>query len=441
MARKYDMTWMAPTRRWAKKYKGRMYFVSCRQLGCAETKDASAGAANAWWAAKQQEVDTAPPSEEDVRVNAFKVWSMVQDWQQLDEGSREKLVDSLVGSGQYQKLKDQAKQIADATAEPPPQNRTVEAQVEAWRQLLQATAQSGQMSEGRYDGYRRNIAKFVDWIGGNTAIDAIDETKLDGYFTHLSVQVAAAKYSPSYAHLLMMTAKQFIAWVAERKLIPVPGNLRSRRFRFNHSVAKKVEVFTAEEVRALLKACDGFSERTKLYLLLMLNCGMYQHDISELHQDEVNWSKGTITRARSKTRERNGPVVTYKLWPETLSLLKKLRANDGELVLTTEEGNPLVRYWLEGSTSRRYDAVRSAWNRLADKMGQKIRLGTKHLRKTSSSTLAKHPQYKFYVNHFLADSPKGMADKHYVVPSDGEFFEAVAWLRHELLGTSEARET
>ena len=58
----------------------------------------------------------------------------------------------------------------------------------------------------------------------------------------------------------------------------------------------------------------------------MLNCGMYQNDIAELHRDEVNWTKGTLTRARSKTRERHGPVVTYKLWPETFALLKKHRA-------------------------------------------------------------------------------------------------------------------
>ena len=37
----------------------------------------------------------------------------------------------------------------------------------------------------------------------------------------------------------------------------------------------------------LLAACDGFSERTKLYLLLMLNCGMYQNDISELQVNPV----------------------------------------------------------------------------------------------------------------------------------------------------------
>ena len=38
---------------------------------------------------------------------------------------------------------------------------------------------------------------------------------------------------------------------------------------------------TVEEVKVLLAGCD-YSERTKLYLLLCLNCGMYQNDIAEL---------------------------------------------------------------------------------------------------------------------------------------------------------------
>ena len=57
----------------------------------------------------------------------------------------------------------------------------------------------------------------------------------------------------------------------------------------------------------------------------------------------------------------------------------------------------------------------------------------KHLRKTSASMLGQHPQYKFYANHFLADSPRTVADRHYVVPSDEEFFEALDWLREQIL--------
>ena len=47
-----------------------------------------------------------------------------------------------------------------------------------------------------------------------------------------------------------MTAKQFISRLAEMRLIPLPGNIRSRRFRFNHSAPAKIETFTVAEVRA-----------------------------------------------------------------------------------------------------------------------------------------------------------------------------------------------
>jgi integrase len=444
MARKLEMTWMAPTRRWAKKYKGKMYFVSCKQLRCPETKEASAAAANAWWDEQKKKIDGAPPAEPteaDRRVNAFKVWSMVEDWQVLDEPSREKLVDSILGPGTYAKLKAQAAVIADQAVKTVPTDRTVKTQVEEWGKFLRSRCQAGQMSEGRFDAYVRNIGVFVEWIGEDSAIDAIDEAKLEAFFTHLAVQVGAEKYAPSYAHTILMTAKQFISRLAGRKLIPTPGNIRDRAFRFNHSVAGEIETFTVEEVRALLSACDGFSEKTKLYILLMLNCGMYQNDIAELLVEEVDWKHRTIKRARSKTKERKGPVVTYKLWPETFTLLKKHRAKEGELALTTDEGNPLVRYWIpeageeKAGEMRRYDVIQSAWTRLAGKMKvKKIRLGMKHLRKTGASMLGKHPTFKFYANHYLADSPKGMADKHYVTPNDEEFFNALEWLRGQLLG-------
>src|SRR4051812_35798456 len=104
----YHMTWVASGRRWTKKHNGVWYAISCRKLGVPETKDASWKAANAWWEAKLQELGNAPPTEVDQNTNALKVWSLVNDWTQLDEASREKLVDSLVGAGQYQKLKTQA---------------------------------------------------------------------------------------------------------------------------------------------------------------------------------------------------------------------------------------------------------------------------------------------------------------------------------------------
>lgn len=433
MARYYAMTWQASTRRWFKKHKGKMYTVSCRRLGCPDTKEGSAAAANAWWDAKLKEIEASLPGEDDRVSRAVQVSRLVRDFNRLDDDARREAVEALLGPGSYDGLKAQRDAVM-ASLEPASPERTISIQVDGWKNLLRSACQSRQLSEGRYDAYLRNIKPFVEWIGPETAIDAINEARLEAYYNHLSTQVSSGRYSASYAHSLLMTAKQFIRRLVRLSLIPLPSNIDERRFRFNHSAAGQIETFTIEEVRALLAVCEGYSERTKLYILLCLNCGQYQNDIAELRQHEVDWKKGTLTRARSKTRERGGPVVTYKLWPETFALLKKYRSA-GELVLTTEDGNPLVKEWLEEGKYRKYDAIRSAWHRLAQKMGrEKNRLGLKHLRKTSATILGEHPHYKYYTTHFLADSPRHMTEKHYVKPSDAEFFEALDWLRGQILG-------
>jgi hypothetical protein len=50
--------------------------------------------------------------------------------------------------------------------------------------------------------------------------------------------------------------------------------------------------------------------------------------------------------------------------------------------------------------------------------------------------LGQHLQYKFFANHFLADSPRSVADRHYAVPSEAEFFMALDWLRGQIIGTN-----
>lgn len=54
------MTWIPERRQWTKRYMGRRYYVSCRQLAIKpETKKASLQAANQWWRDKQAELDLA----------------------------------------------------------------------------------------------------------------------------------------------------------------------------------------------------------------------------------------------------------------------------------------------------------------------------------------------------------------------------------------------
>jgi len=304
-----------------------------------------------------------------------------------------------------------------------------------------------------FDGYRVNIHRFRDWIGSGRAIEIITAPKFEEFYKYLLGEVAKRRewekqnvalppgekrpgISSKYAKLIFTTTKMFIGHLAELSLIPLPGNIRSKALRFNGGM-KKIKTFKPDEFRALYSACVTKAPKTALYLLLMANCGMYQNDISELGEDEVDFRAGTITRPRSKTP--NGPVVTYKLWPETLELLKKFRSKDETILnekgsprmLVTGKGKPLVPMAESNGRMARTDNIRSAYRRLLDRL--KIANGKplKLIRKTSATILGRHPQYKFYAQYFLAHSPGTVADRHYVEPSTQEFFAALDWLRQQ----------
>jgi hypothetical protein len=57
MAKKCLMMWYPKRACWQKRYRGKLYQISCRQLKSTPTKDGSLDAANLWWEAKQKELD------------------------------------------------------------------------------------------------------------------------------------------------------------------------------------------------------------------------------------------------------------------------------------------------------------------------------------------------------------------------------------------------
>jgi intergrase/recombinase len=116
----------------------------------------------------------------------------------------------------------------------------------------------------------------------------------------------------------------------------------------------------------------------------------------------------------------------------------KLENRYGEpLALVSMDGKPLVHksYNKKGHLTKT-DAVRNAYNRTAEKLknhGITINGSFKHFRKTAASKLEEHDTYGRYVVHFLGQSPRTVAGRHYVTPSQEQFTAAVEWLRTQFL--------
>ena len=107
---------------------------------------------------------------------------------------------------------------------------------------------------------------------------------LDRFFEHLQSQVDREELSPYTARDRLQCLKQFVGWAVDQERIPPLRVVKSKDFSITVP-QQKVITFTDDEVGLLL---TNASESTRLYLLLMLNCGMTQADISDLEQEKVD---------------------------------------------------------------------------------------------------------------------------------------------------------
>jgi integrase len=309
---------------------------------------------------------------------------------------------------------------------PVPQDRSVAHQVDLWLDDLRTRVAAGQYGPGELRGQTSYIRHFVTYLGEQTPIDAIDEERWAGFHRHLLQRIGTGECSPEYGKKLHRSARSWIEYLSTLKRIPAPGNLTDRKMTF-HIPKRAIEVFEGREIaRLLIESRDT----VRVMILLALNCGMTQIDVSDLSHDEVDWGRGRLTRKRSKTTDHaHTPVVEYPLWSETFALLTQLRSSDPVRVLVTKSGKPWVN-----RRETNIDSIRIEFEKLNPV------LSFKHLRKSAATKLGSHGEYRAYAQFFLGHAPTSVADAHYVKPSQERFDSAVNWLRDQFLRGEAAKE-
>lgn len=475
------MTWEPKKSRWRKMHRGKIYTVSCVQLGTPETKEGSYAAANEWWRKKQAELDldaSHVPHQDTVDQLARKRdWARSHDEPEIataltrriehtrrlraNEDPSEDYSEDMVARLEAARMfgivipddldPDVARQLfgdgrtwaerfeRQRTASKVPDDLTVGGQVKEWLAGMLARCQSGSaMSAGQYDNLRRASEAFRDWHGGEKRIETVNEGTLKKWYEYLLQQVAEGKIARETAKSRFRQSKQFIGDICSLGVIPFPKNFH-KKWVFGSS-ANEIKPMSVEEVRLLVSRATG---QLRLHLLIMLNCGFTQFEVSELRRSEVDWKRGAITRKRIKTRGAESvPIVTWRLWPETFRLLQEWDSG-GDLVLLTKSGKRWA--WEEHGADGSYkssDSIATNYRRLVSdykaeqekrkKEGQPVRIAItgslKDFRKTGATMIERHPVYGRYKSHYLGHSPKSVADKHYAAPSPELFDEIMAWL-------------
>jgi integrase len=438
------MSWDPAQLRWCKTYKSQRYTVACSVLGAPATKEGSYQKANEWWVAKRAEVDSAgtPAPRVLTGADALALVALRVDPSQWDAfakgwepGKLAEHLDKLLAVRDLlirEPLTPEATAVVSKAPEPEAAaDRTVRAFAERFLTSQKVRADNGVLSPARAAVNRTLLTQhFVPYLGPDSPVSAVDAATLSGFHTHLLGRLKTPArpdgMSTAYALDVFGVARSFIRFCWEHGGCELPRNV-DRQFSFGSPV-RAVRTWTADEYK---KAVDQAKNKLKLCLLLAGNCGMTQVDVSDLRDDEVDWESGTVTRQRSKTKgQANVPTVTYKLWGVTFELLKKYRSGTGRVLLNAN-GRPFCTSRLrEDGKVVRTDAFALAFKKLKARAG--LPLSLKAARKLGASMLERHETYGRYAGHFLGHSPRTVADRHYVVPSQEQFAAALAWLGAQL---------
>ncbi len=476
MATKYRLSWRSSEKRWRKRYKGKDYYFPAP-----EGKVASYQRCLAEWKRKKAEIDSAEEETADKKAWQLVLDQIEQKMAQLEQEDREsnrkewlywrgalQTIQEAIQRGEpyfYDQCQAEETDLSNPKevpivvperepvgiglkkSEPPPwesmgripeehePEATIGGNIRRFLERKQGQVERGERSHGRYDALRVALESFCTFAGGYKPVESINGQLLSRWRDHLESRAGRGEVSFRYAKDNLQAVKQLVRWCWEQELIGLPRILESRDFVIAVPETK-IEVFTAEEVGQLLQAAG---EPLRLYLLLMLNCGMQQSDIAGLRKDEVDWKTGRVVRKRSKTKNHKGvPVVDYRLWPETFELLQAHRSEHAELALTNRNGEPLLVQTIVGGKVKKSDNIRSAYRRLVQKLaGGKepvtISKPMKYLRKTAASKLGEHSEYGRFAQYYLGHAPTTVADRHYVKPSRKQFDQALEWLQGELL--------
>jgi integrase len=292
---------------------------------------------------------------------------------------------------------------------------------------------TGDLTPGRVDVLRAHIERFLAWFGPTRSARKIESTTLLSYRDYLLTTLLAESRQRRTVKNYLDSLKTFVQWLwMTERIDNLPRVMSAKSRELTVAVAAKpVAACSCDEIAKLLGAAN---DRQRLYLLLTLNTGMTQKDMSDLAPSEVDLTTGTIQRKRSKTKNQtNVPIVLYRLWPETLELVRKFATAPGtDRVLLNRLGHPLCSEELSSEGKlKKTDNVRNVFNRL--RTAARVKCTFKSLKKKSASLINSSKDYHSVTDLFLGHSPRSIAERHYAEGAMDLLGEATDWLRQQYL--------
>ena len=426
MSRLYRMTWEKARSRWRKMYKGKVYTVTPETLGVPATKDSSYQAANAWWEAKLNEFENQPNTRFDTYIRQLEEAKAAEEF--LPEGYdpiiasiRSMAKDDTVTEEDVKPLVTVSSSdlmfgvMLNKISKKPVTSKdlTIGLWIDNFLALRMDEVNGKELSVSQFDVIRLCLDNFKKWVGDDSTILKINPELWVRWYRHLLNWDISTEYKKKN----LVNVRNFASWLVEQGLIPPFESLFARRYKFAND-KKEVQPLAKNKVKEIIEKSKG---RLRLALLLMVNTGMTQIDISNLRRAE--YIDGRIERSRSKTIKQNTRTVSWKLWESTRRLLDQYAEKTGDRLFLTESGKPWIRDFLKDGKRSKTDALNSSFRHL------ECGVTLKQFRQTAGDMIEKNFD-KGLADHFLGHGQKPV-DAAYFSREQERLDVAVDWLKDQ----------
>lgn len=301
----------------------------------------------------------------------------------------------------------------------------------------------GRLSQKSVSNYERVAVLLLRYLGKNRKLSSLKSKDFAKLLVEFSKprprQVkdrtieAKASISPfTVANRVQHTYSFFIYAVEEKFIDELPWKKRDfskpeRRQKEIHKDARPSKEATREEILALL---ENASDTWRAIILMGINSGYGNTDLANLTWSDIG-SGGWVEKVRSKTGIRG----KFKLWPETIDALGKLkRSPDDNLIFRGPKG---ADYIPKGNNKR----LTKQFSKLADKSGVKrLGLSVYSLRHSFQAIGDESGDY-IAVKHIMRHSKNEISDVYRgKAPSNERLEHVTETVRRWLFGTDENKQ-
>ena len=261
----------------------------------------------------------------------------------------------------------------------------------------------------------RHIIPYEQFVDTTKKVAGINNESIRDYMEHLNSKELSKETRKTY----FSAFAQFLIFLEIETDFKRPKELTLgiQRFVSNESTAdarlKKKELLWTPAL--FQKVLASLPEEKRLWILLCINCGFRNTDISHLRWKNIHGDRLHHQREKLNALE-TAPVINYRLWPETQKLLKK-QQHKSELVFLNRFGEPYHKIIKIKGVEAQYDGIANWW--------QKNRINydlprLDFLRKTGASFVAKTKTS--LTRMYLAETLTSVENISYVF-NDGEIHD------------------